>query len=114
MAVRLFVGNLGPVISDQELAAMFAPYGAVKAEVVRGRRGKGRGFGYIELLSEQEATRAIADLNGREVGGRPITLAGANASPRKSPDEVDQQYGYSRSSGGRSRSGGGGGGGYRR
>ena len=76
MSKRVFVGNLAQQVTDQELGEVFAPYGAVrKAEVVRGRGGRGRGFGYVELASDEAVTRAIAELNGHEIQGRPLTLA---------------------------------------
>jgi RNA recognition motif-containing protein len=91
MSKRLFVGNLAPHVSDQELSALFSSYGAVrKAEVVRGRGGKGRGFGYVELASDDAATRALTELNGRDLHGRPLTLAEArSAAPRSPMEEAD-------------------------
>jgi RNA recognition motif-containing protein len=93
MSKRLFVGNLAPNVSDQELSALFATYGTVrKAEVVRGRGGKGRGFGYVELASDESAMRALGELNGRELHGRRLTLAEArSAAPRTPMEEADRQ-----------------------
>jgi RNA recognition motif-containing protein len=86
----LFVGNLAGEVSDQELGALFRDYGAVrKAEVVRGRGGKGRGFGYVELANETEAVRAVADLNGREFYGRALTLAEARSNAPSKPLEEE-------------------------
>ena len=109
MSKRVFVGNLVAHITDQELSDMFAPYGGVrKAEVVRGRGGRGRGFGYVELVSDEGAARAIAELNGREIQGKPMTLAEARAgAPRKPMEEDDHRSGPFRGHG----PGGGGGGG---
>lgn len=92
MVKRLFVGNLASNVSDQELGELFAGYGAVrKAEVVRGRGGKGRGFGYVELASDDAASRALAELNGRNLHGRPLTLAEArSAAPRSPMEEADR------------------------
>ena len=111
MSKRLFVGNLTAHITDKELGDVFASYGAVlKAEVVRGRGGRSRGFGYVELTSDDSAARAIADLNGREVQGKPMTLAEArSAAPRKPMEEDDHRSGPFRGHG----PGGGGGGGGR-
>ena len=97
MAKRLFVGNLAGSMSDRELGVIFTAYGTVrKAEVVRGRGGKGRGFGYVELASDVEASRAIAELNGREIQGRPLTLAEAqSAAPRKAAEEADRRAEFS-------------------
>jgi RNA recognition motif-containing protein len=92
MSKRLFVGNLAAHVSDQELNALFVTYGTVrKAEVVRGRGGKGRGFGYVELASDDSAVRALTELNGRELHGRPLTLAEARcAAPRTPMEEADR------------------------
>ena len=109
MSKRLFVGNLTAHITDKELGEVFASYGAlVKAEVVRGRGGRSRGFGYVELASDDSAARAIVDLNGRDIQGKPMTLAEArSAAPRKLMDEEDHRSGPFRGHG----PGGGGGGG---
>ena len=101
MSKRLFVGNLAQQITDQELGEVFASYGAVrKAEVVRGRGGRGRGFGYVELANDEAVTRAIAELNGREIQGRPVTVAEAHSSaPRTNMQEADQRFEFSRGRG---------------
>jgi RNA recognition motif-containing protein len=98
MSKRLFVGNLVATMSDRELANVFAPYGTIrKAEVVRGRGGKGRGFGYVELASDEDALRAIAELNGSQVLGHTVTLAEAqSAAPRSRLAEPDYRAEFSR------------------
>ena len=101
MSKRLFVGNLAQQVTDEQLGQVFAPYGAVrKAEVVRGRGGRGRGFGYVELGSDEAVTRAIAELNGREIQGRSVTVAEAQSSaPRTNMQEADQRFEFSRGRG---------------
>ncbi len=101
MSKRLFIGNLAGHITDQELADVFAPYGAIrKAEVVRGRGGKGRGFGYVTLASDENAVRAITELNGSQVHGRSVTLAEAqSAEPRNLLTEPDHRGDFSRGRG---------------
>ena len=113
MGMRLFVGNLADGITDQELGAIFSGSGTVsKAEVVRGRGGRGRGFGYVELASEPEAARAMAEVNGREVQGRVLTVGEARSAARRKPmEEADQRSGFSHPHG---YGGGGGGRGNRR
>ena len=98
MSKRLFVGNLARDITDQELSDVFKPYGSVrKAEVVRGRGGKGRGFGYVELANDEGTLRAIAELNGRELQGRAVTVGEARSVPRRSAmEEADQRAAFSR------------------
>ena len=96
MSKRLFVGNLDPNISDEELGESFATYGPVlRAEVVRARGGRGRGFGYVELESVDGAERAISELHGREMYGRAVTVAEARAfRPRSRMEEADSRQWY--------------------
>jgi RNA recognition motif-containing protein len=112
MSKRLFVGNLTQHLTDKELGELFASYGGVlKAEVVRGRGGRSRRFGYVELTTDDSAARAIAELNGREINGQAMTLAEArSAAPRKAFDEDEHRSGPFR---GHGPGGGGGGGGGR-
>ena len=95
MGTRIYVGNLDYAVGDSDLEKMFAPHGTVQsAQVVMDRdTGRSKGFGFVEMGSEEEAQAAIAALNGKEIEGRTITVN--EARPRE----------------GGSRSGGGGGGG---
>ncbi len=97
MATKLYVGNLSYQTSDSDLSQLFAEFGNVtSAQVVVDRySGQSRGFGFVEMLTEDEAQKAIGGMNGRNVGGRPLTVN--ESRPR------DDRGG----------SGGGGGGGYR-
>lgn len=112
MSKRMFVGNLTLNITDKELGEVFASYGGVlKAEVVRGRGGRSRGFGYVELSNDDGVVRAIAELNGREIQGKPMTLAEArSAAPRKPMEEDEHRSGPFRGHGPGGGGGGGGGG----
>ena len=76
MAKKLYVGNLGYTVTDSDLEQMFAAYGTVQsAQVVMDRdSGRSKGFGFVEMGSDQEAQAAIAALNGKEVGGRTLTV----------------------------------------
>src|SRR5688572_3016810 len=69
MALKLFVGNLSFETSDEDLKAAFATAGTpVTASVIKDRlTGKSRGFGFVEMSSDEEAKRAIAELNGRDL-----------------------------------------------
>jgi RNA recognition motif-containing protein len=99
MGKKLYVGNLGYTVTDSDLQAMFESYGTVQsAQVVMDRdAGRSKGFGFVEMGSDQEAQAAIAALNGKESSGRTLTVN--EARPR--------------TEGGRGRSGGGYGGGRR-
>ncbi len=105
MATKLYVGNLSYQTNDQDLARMFAESGTVvSAQVITDREtGQARGFGFVEMSTEDESRQAIAALNGKEVGGRALTVN--EAKPREG--------GGGRGGGGRSGGGGYGGGGGR-
>jgi len=110
MATKLYVGNLSYQMTDQELNDLFAEAGNVSsAQVVTDRyTGQSRGFGFVEMASEDEAQQAIAAINGRNVGNRALVV---NESR---PREGGAGGGGSRggSGGGGSYGGGGGGGSY--
>jgi len=76
MGKKLYVGNLGYTVTDSELEQMFAAHGTVQSAQVAMDRDSGRskGFGFVEMGSDQEAQAAIAALNSKEVGGRTLTV----------------------------------------
>jgi RNA recognition motif-containing protein len=102
---KLYVGNLGYGVSSSALETMFAAFGTVQsAQVIEDRdTGRSKGFGFVEMGSDQEAQAAIQGLNGQEHDGRPLTVN--EARPR------EERAG---GGGGRGGYGGGGGGGGRR
>jgi RNA recognition motif-containing protein len=99
MGRRLYVGNLAFTTTELELRDLFSQHGTVAdTKMVMDREtGRPRGFGFVEMSSDQEAKQAIDQLNGREFGGRALTV-----------NEAQE-----RSGGGGGRGGGGGGGGGR-
>jgi RNA recognition motif-containing protein len=102
MSKKLYVGNLAYSVGNSELEEMFAAYGSVQsAQVIMDRdTGRSKGFGFVEMESDQEARAAISALNGKELEGRTLTVN--EARPRE-----DRGGG----GGGRGGYGGGGGGG---
>ena len=76
MATKLYVGNLSYQMTDQQLHDLFSEAGNVSsAQVVSDRyTGQSRGFGFVEMASEDEAQQAIAAINGRDVGGRALVV----------------------------------------
>src|SRR5262245_7580509 len=105
MGRKLYVGNLGYGVTDSDLSKMFEAHGTVEsAQVIMDRdTGRSKGFGFVEMKTEQEAQAAIAALNGADVQGRPLTVN--EAKPKTE--------GGGRGGGGRGGHGGGGGrGGY--
>src|ERR1700685_2403554 len=71
---KIFVGNLSFNATEDAVRSMFAEYGTVDSvSIVTDRdTGQARGFGFVEMSNDAEAERAIAELNGRELGGRAI------------------------------------------
>jgi len=109
MGKKLYVGNLSYDTSSSDLEQLVSPHGTVlSAEVITDRStGQGKGFGFVEMGSDQEAQAAIAALNGQDRGGRALTVN--EAKPRE-PRTGGGGGGYG---GGRGGGGGGGGGGRR-
>lgn len=100
MGRRLYVGNLSYNTTETELREAFGQLGTVTdAKIVMDRdTGRPRGFGFVEMSSDQEAQQAIQQLNGRELDGRAINVNEA------------QERGARGGGGGGGRGGGGGGG----
>jgi RNA recognition motif-containing protein len=86
MGKKLYIGNLGTEMSDGDLSQLFASHGTVQsARVVLDRdTGLPRGFGFVEMGTDQEALAAIAGLNGQDSGGRPLTVREARLRPEGS------------------------------
>ena len=100
--LKLYVGNLSYETTDAALEQMFAAHGTVKsAQVIMDRdTGRSKGFGFVEMGSDNEAQQAIQAMNGQQVDGRSLTVN--EAKPREDRG----------GSGGRGSYGGGGRGGY--
>ncbi len=102
MGKKLYVGNLSYEASDNDLRNLFEQYGTVEsAQVIMDKdTGRSRGFGFVEMSSDDEAQAAIDGTNGQEaIGGRTLTV-----------NEARSREG---GGGGRGGRGGGGGGGFR-
>lgn len=94
--MNIFVGNLSYETTDAELREAFEAFGQVSsASVITDKfTGRSRGFGFVEMSTDEDASKAITGLNGKDLQGRPLTVN--EARPR-----------------GERRGGGGGGGGWR-
>jgi RNA recognition motif-containing protein len=96
---KLYVGNLAYNVNETDLEALFTPFGMVqRAQVIVDRdTNRSKGFAFVEMNSDAEAQAAIVGLNGRDHGGRNLTVN--EAKPR---DARPSGYGGGpRSSGGR-------------
>ncbi|MGB7719179.1 MAG: RNA-binding protein [Bryobacteraceae bacterium] len=73
---NIFVGNLSFGATEDAVRSMFEAYGTVdRVSVVTDREtGRARGFGFVEMSADDEAERAIAALNGRELDGRALNI----------------------------------------
>ena len=106
MGSKLYVGNLSYNTTGSDLEQLCAAHGTVQsAEVIADREtGRSKGFGFVQMGSDEEAQAVIAALNGQEVDGRALTVN--EAKPRE-----DRPRGGGGGGGGRGGYGGGGGGG---
>jgi cold-inducible RNA-binding protein len=97
---KIYVGNLPFTATDAEIRTLFSQHCTVESVTLPTDRdtGQPRGFGFVEM-TQADAARAIQNLNGKDMGGRPLRVNEAQDRPR--------------SGGGRPGGGGGGGGGYR-
>lgn len=103
MATKLFIGSLAWATNDDSLKDFFSQAGTVvSASVIMDREtNRSKGFGFVEMSSDEEAKAAVEQLNGKELDGRPIVVN--EARPREERPRGDSGGGY----------GGGGGGGNR-
>jgi len=83
---NLYVGNLPHSTTETELRGLFEAHGAVeKITLVTDRdTGRSRGFGFVEMTNPNEADKAIAALNGSDLGGRTLTINEAKPRPERS------------------------------
>src|SRR5919107_3286265 len=109
MSIKLYVGNLSFQTSSEDLRDLFSQAGNVEsASVVEDRdTGRSRGFGFVEMSSKEEGEAAIQQLNGKEVGGRALTVN--EAKPREDRGGRGGGGGRGGFGGGGNRGGGGGG-----
>ena len=72
--IRIYVGNLSPETTEDDLQAAFEEFGDVKSvKLERDAGGNSKGFGYVEMAAD-EAEEAISELNGSELNGKEITV----------------------------------------
>jgi RNA recognition motif-containing protein len=105
MGTRLYVGNLPFSIMESELSEMFSQAGkVVNCNLITDKfTGKSRGFAFVEMAGQDEATKAISMYNGKDFGGRQMTVNEARPREERPPRRDGGDYG------GGGREGGGGG-----
>ncbi len=113
MSKKLYVGNLSYGVTNSDLEEMFAAHGSVQsAQVIVDRdTGRSKGFGFVEMESDQEARAAIGALNGKEVEGRALTVNEARPREERGGGGGGGRGGYGGGGGGGRGGYGGGGGG---
>lgn len=108
MPAKLYVGNLAFSVTNEDLEALFSQVGKVDnvAVITDKFSGQSRGFGFVQMADSNDAARAIEELNGTELKGRPIKVSEAREQgPRPGGGGGDRG-----GRGGRGGAGGGGGG----
>jgi cold-inducible RNA-binding protein len=73
---KIYVGNFSFQMTEPELRALFEPFGAVESASLATDRdtGRSRGFGFVSMTNDDEAEKAMAALNGKDSGGRALTV----------------------------------------
>jgi RNA recognition motif-containing protein len=99
MGAKLYVGNMSFDTENSDLETLFAAHGSVRsAQIIMDRdSGRSKGFGFVEMSAESEATAAILALNGQDFKGRPLTV---NVAKPREDRGGDRTFG---GGGGRSR-----------
>src|SRR4051812_8535791 len=115
MGKKLYVGNLSYQVDSSELEQLFGAHGqVVSAQIINDREtGRSKGFGFVEMNSDEEAAAAVAALNGQEHGGRALTVNEARPREDRPRGGGGGGGGYGGGGGGGGEYGGGGGGGGR-
>jgi RNA recognition motif-containing protein len=113
MGKKLYVGNLSYEVEASELEQLFGAHGQVQsAQIISDREtGRSKGFGFVEMSSDEEATAAIAALNGQQHNGRALTVNEARPREERPGGGGGGRGGYGGGGGGGGRGGYGGGGG---
>ena len=113
--MNIYVGNLSWGLKDQDLANLFAPFGEVaSAKIVMDKfTQRSKGFGFVEMPSDEQAQAAIAQLNGSEIEGRNLVVNESRPKEEGSGGGGFKKRSFGGGGGGGYKKGGGGGGGYR-
>jgi cold-inducible RNA-binding protein len=102
---NIFVGNLDFNTTEDELRQLFEAHGQVdRVSILTDRdTGRSRGFGFVEMASAEDGEKAIAALNGAQIGGRTLNVNEARPKPERTGGGGGGGRGRERSGGGRGR-----------
>ncbi len=94
MSQKIYVGNLGFSVNNEDLKTKFEQYGKVSsANVIMDRdTGRSKGFGFVEMANSTEATTAISSLNGSEYEGRSMTVNEARPMVPRDTGRSNSRY----------------------
>jgi len=83
---KIYVGNFSFSMTESELRSLFEPHGSIEsATIATGRdSGRSRGFGFVSMPNDEEAKKAMAALNGKDLGGRALTVNEARPQTERS------------------------------
>ena len=109
--MNIYVGNLTPDTTEEEVRQAFAAFGEIASvKIIRdGATGESRGFGFIEMASEEQAKAAITEMNGKELKGNQLSVEAGRAKPAGPGGGGRRPGGERPRGGGGGRPGGGGG-----
>lgn len=95
---KLFVGNVGYSVTENELRDLFAQVGNVESvNIVKDKfTGNSRGFAFVEMSSSDEARQAVQDLNNKDVGGRSLKVSEARSRENRDSNGNGNRGGFSR------------------
>jgi len=112
MAKKLYVGSLSYSTTDDQLKQHFSQAGNVESATVITDKfsGRSKGFGFVEMSTDEEAQKAVEMFNGQDLGGRNIVVNEARPMEPRAPRSGGYGGGFNRGRGGRGFGGGGGGG----
>ena len=98
MATKIYVGNLPYSMTQAELGGLFAPFGEIDSTTILTDKhtGRSRGFGFVEMAGQDEARRAIAELDGKEIQGRKLKVSEALARKEKGSTGRDRSSRFKR------------------
>lgn len=89
---KLFVGSLPFAVSEDELKDLFSQSGLVESAIIIKDKmtGRSKGFGFVEMSSEEEAQKAVSTLNGSDLGGRNIIVSEARPQEERPHSNFDR------------------------
>ena len=83
---KIYVGNFSFSMTESELRSLFEPHGRIESATIATDRdtGRSRGFGFVSMPNDEEAEKAMAALNGKDLGGRALTVNEARPQTQRS------------------------------